>query len=221
MLSSSMGVVLNSRRVAPGKRNGVRGPLRVHMTATLPGNQPSEKPLDRAADGSLPFTAQIDLARMAALVTFTARSLRSANPRPFGASIIDSKTGKLLLRALNNVRQEFDPSAHAEVRAIRLATKRLKQVSLAGYTLYSTCEPCPMCMSAVLWSGLDRVVYGATIEDANRHCNQIQIPATEVATRSDMKCVVTGPLLREECYALFTDKRMLRAFRLWSTRKQN
>ena len=94
---------------------------------------------------------------------------------------------KLLLRALNNVAQEFDPSAHAEVRAIRLATKRLKQLSLAGYTLYTTCEPCPMCMSTALWAGLDRVVYGATIEDANRHCNQIQIPATEVAARSDMQ----------------------------------
>jgi tRNA(adenine34) deaminase len=125
-----------------------------------------------------------------------------------------------MLRALNAVRQEFDPSAHAEVRAIRLAAKRLKQLSLAGYTLYTTCEPCPMCMSAALWAGLDRVVYGATIEDANRHCNQIQIHATEVAARSDMQCVVEGPILRDECYALFTHPNMLKAFRSWSTRKQ-
>lgn len=81
------------------------------------------------------------------------------------------------------VKQELDPSAHAEVRAIRLATKRLKQISLAGYTLYTTCEPCPMCMSTALWAGLDRVVYGATIADANRHCKQILIPATEVAAQ--------------------------------------
>jgi len=158
---------------------------------------------------------------MAALVAFTARSLRAERPRPFGASIVHTKSGELLLRALNAVAQEFDPSAHAEVRAIRKATKRLKQLSLKGYTLYTTCEPCPMCMSAALWSGLDRVVYGATIEDANRHCNQIQIPATEVAVRSDMRCVVDGPVLREECYALFTDPRMMRAFRLWSTRKRS
>ena len=63
----------------------------------------------------------------------------------------------MLLRALNNVAREFDPSAHAEVRAIRLATKRPKQISLAGYTLYTTCEPCPKCMSTALWAGLDRV----------------------------------------------------------------
>jgi tRNA(adenine34) deaminase len=161
----------------------------------------------------------LDLERMAALAAFTARSLRTESPRPFGAAVVHTKSGKLLLRALNAVRQEFDPSAHAEVRAIRLATKRLRQLSLAGYTLYTTCEPCPMCMSAALWAGLDRVVYGATIEDANRHCNQIQISASEVAARGDMTCAVDGPILRDECYALFTHPHMLRAFRRWQTRK--
>jgi tRNA(adenine34) deaminase len=162
----------------------------------------------------------LDLERMAALAAFTARSLRTPRPRPFGASIVHTKSGKLLLRALNAVAQEFDPSSHAEVRAIRKATKRLKQISLAGYTLYTTCEPCPMCMSAALWAGLDRVVYGAAIEDANRHCNQILIPAAEVAERSDMTCIVDGPILRKECYALFTHPQMLRAFGQWSTRKR-
>lgn len=158
---------------------------------------------------------------MLALAAFTGRSLKTSRPRPFGAAIVHSRSGEVLLRALNNVAGEFDPSAHAEVRAIRLATKRLKQLSLAGYTLYSTCEPCPMCMSAALWAGLDRVVYGASIEDANRHFNQIQIPATEVATRSDMRCKVEGPFLREECYALFTHPNMLRAIKRWSSRKKS
>jgi tRNA(Arg) A34 adenosine deaminase TadA len=172
----------------------------------------------KGARGSSP-ASNLDIKRMTALAAFTARSMGTESPRPFGASIVQTKSGKMLLRALNAVRQEFDPSAHAEVRAIRLATKRLKQISLTGYTLYTTCEPCPMCMSAALWAGLDRVVYGATIEDANRHCNQIQIPATEVASRSDMHCPVDGPVLRDECYALFTHPNMLKAFRLWSTRK--
>jgi tRNA(Arg) A34 adenosine deaminase TadA len=164
--------------------------------------------------------SDVDLERMAAIAAFTARSLRTERPRPFGASIIHTKSGEMLLRALNAVAQEWDPSSHAEVRAIRLATKRLKTLSLAGYTLYTTCEPCPMCMSTALWAGLDRVVYGATIEDANRHCRQIRIPATEVAQRSDMTCVVDGPVLRDECYALFTHPNMQRAFRLWSTSKR-
>ena len=154
-----------------------------------------------------------------ALVAFTARSLRAERPVPFGSSIVHTRSGKLLLRRLNAVAREFDPSAHAEVRAIRLATKKLKDISLAGYTLYTTCEPCPMCMSTALWAGIDRVVYGATIEDANRYCRQIHIHATEIAERSDMRCVVDGPVLREECYALFAHPNMLRAFRTWSTRK--
>ena len=179
-------------------------------TRRLAGTKTNAARLDRV----------LDLERMAAIAAFTARSMRTDRPRPFGASILHTKSGKLLLRALNAVAQEFDPSSHAEVRAIRKATKRLKRLSLAGYTLYTTCEPCPMCMSAALWAGLDRVVYGATIEDANRHCNQIRIPATEVAARSDMTCVVDGPMLRDECYALFTHPQMMRAFRLWSTRKR-
>ena len=163
--------------------------------------------------------SELDRERMASIAEFTARSMHTERPRPFGASIVHTKSGKMLLRALNAVAQQWDPSAHAEVRAIRLATRRLKNLSLAGYTLYTTCEPCPMCMSTALWAGLDRVVYGATIEDANRHCRQIQIPAIEVAERSDMTCVVDGPVLRDECYALFTHPNMQRAFHLWSTRK--
>jgi tRNA(Arg) A34 adenosine deaminase TadA len=157
--------------------------------------------------------------RMAELVAFTARSQRTDRPVPFGAAIIHTTTGELLLRARNAVAAEFDPSSHAEVRAIRRATKRLRNVSLAGYTLYTTCEPCPMCMSAALWAELDRVVYGATIEDASRHCRQIHIHATEVSERSDMPCRIEGPVLRDQCYALFTRPSMLRAFSLWSTSK--
>lgn len=157
---------------------------------------------------------------MRALAAFTARSLQTASPRPFGAAVVASESGKMLVRALNSVQLFCDPSAHAEVQAIRLATRKLKSLSLAGHTLYTTCEPCPMCMSAALWAGLDRVVFGATIADANCHCNQIQIPAAEVAARSDMNCVVEGPVLREECYALFTHPHMLRAFELWPSRKR-
>jgi tRNA(adenine34) deaminase len=164
--------------------------------------------------------AVADAERMRAIAAFTARSMRTRSPRPFGAAIVHTKSGKTLLQALNAVRQEFDPSAHAEVRAIRLATKKLRKISLAGYTLYSTCEPCPMCMSAALWAGLDRVVYGATIEDATRHCNQILISAREVAARSDVTCAVDGPLEREACYALFTHPRMLKAFQSWTTGKR-
>jgi tRNA(Arg) A34 adenosine deaminase TadA len=161
----------------------------------------------------------VDEARMREIFEFTARSLKTARPVPFGALIVNTQTGERLMRATNAVMRENDPSAHGETRTVRLACKKLKRPSLAGFTMYSTCEPCPMCMANALWARLDRVVYGATIEDANRYCLQIQIPAKEVARRSDMTCVVDGPVLRELCVTLFTHPNMQKAFRTWSTSK--
>jgi len=152
---------------------------------------------------------------------FTARTLTTAYPAAFGALIVNTKSGERLMRATNAVMRENDPSSHAEVRTVRLACKKLKRPSLAGYTMYSTCEPCPMCMANALWARLDRIVFGATIADANRHCLQIHIPAKEVAQRADMACIVEGPVLRELCYTLFTHPNMLKAFRTWSSRKEN
>jgi tRNA(Arg) A34 adenosine deaminase TadA len=163
----------------------------------------------------------LDEERMRELVRFTARTLETAHPAPFGALIVNTKSGERLMRATNAVMRENDPSSHAEVRTVRLAGKKLKSPVLAGYTMYSTCEPCPMCMANALWAKLDRVVFGATIADANRYCQQIHIAAREMARRSDMKCVVEGPVLRELCNTLFTHPNMRKAFRTWSTRKKN
>jgi tRNA(Arg) A34 adenosine deaminase TadA len=162
---------------------------------------------------------RLDEVRMREIVQFTARSFETVRPTPFGALIVHTRTGRTLVRATNAVMRENDPSSHAELRAVRLGSKKLKSVSLAGFTMYCTCEPCPMCMSNALWARLDRVVYGATIADANRYCLQIHIPAREVAKRSDMNCVVEGPVARELCKALFTHPKMQKAFRTWSTSK--
>jgi tRNA(Arg) A34 adenosine deaminase TadA len=163
----------------------------------------------------------LDSARMAEVVHFTANSLTTDRPVPFGALIVNTKTGKLLQRATNAVARENDPSSHAELRTVRLACKKLKSPSLRGYTMYSTCEPCPMCMSNLLWAGIDRIVYGATIADAARHCRQIYIPAAEVAERSDMQCEVVGPIERDLAYTtLFTHPNMLKVFKLWGAGTQ-
>ncbi len=153
---------------------------------------------------------------MRALIRFTALSLETESPVPFGALIVETASGKPVMRAVNAVRRENDPASHAELRTVRKAARKLGSPSLAGCTLYSTCEPCPMCMANALWAGLDRVVYGATIEDANRHCRQICIPAREIVKRSDMSCVVDGPVLREACYELFTHPNMLKTFAAWN-----
>lgn len=168
---------------------------------------------------ALPAQKVLDELRMMELVRFTAQTLDTPSPVPFGAAIIHSGTGGLLMQGVNAVRAENDPSSHAELRTVRKATRRLKSPTLRGYTLYSTCEPCPMCMANALWAGLDRVVFGATIEDANRHCRQILVPAKEVARRSDMDTVVDGPVLRKACYELFTHPNMLKVFATWNPRQ--
>ena len=165
--------------------------------------------------------AVLDLERMRDLVRFTGRTFETKFPSPFGALIVHTKSGKELMRATNAVMREHDPSSHAETRTVRLACKKLKKPSLAGYTMYSTCEPCPMCMANALWARLDRVVYGATIDDANRYTLQIHVPAAEVARRSDMDCTVDGPFQRELCNTLFDDPRMQKAFQKWSSAKKN
>jgi tRNA(Arg) A34 adenosine deaminase TadA len=134
---------------------------------------------------------------------------------PFGATIVHGETGEALVHAVNEVHQRSDPSCHAELHAIRLAAKKLGQVVLDAYVLYTTCEPCPMCMGAALWARIDRVVYGATIEDAGNHCDQIWVGATEIANRSDMNTSVVGPVLRAKCYDLFERPTVLDEFARW------
>jgi tRNA(Arg) A34 adenosine deaminase TadA len=164
-----------------------------------------------AADG----VSAIDRERMRSVAAFTAETLSTNHPMPFGADIVSTATGERLMRAVNRVDPDHDPSAHAETLTIRLACAKLGSASLKGYTLYTTCEPCAMCMACALWSGLDRLVFGATIADAGRFVSQIRIPAKEVARRTDLQCVVAGPVEREGCVKLFTDPRMQKAFAMW------
>jgi guanine deaminase len=85
---------------------------------------------------------------------------------PFGAVIV--KNGELVAEGQNRVTASLDPTAHAEVSAIRAACQIIGDFSLAGMTLYTSCEPCPLCVSASLWARLDRVVFAADREDAAR-----------------------------------------------------
>jgi tRNA(Arg) A34 adenosine deaminase TadA len=159
--------------------------------------------------------ATADLERMRDLAGWTHRLLGTPRQSPFASDVVDSKTGHRLIRRLNAVAAEHDPSSHAEVRALRAACKKLKRTNLAGYTLYTTCEPCPMCMAMALWAGVDRVVYGATIDDAARHCAQIYTYARDLVADSDLKCEVAGPVAQPECNAVFDDPRMQSAMKLW------
>jgi len=85
---------------------------------------------------------------------------------PFGALIV--KDGELVAEGQNRVTANLDPTAHAEVVAIRAACQALGDFSLAGATLYTSCEPCPLCLAASLWARVDRVVFTADRHDAAR-----------------------------------------------------
>lgn len=83
---------------------------------------------------------------------------------PFGAVIV--KNGEIVATGVNRVTATNDPTAHAEVSAIRAACQKLGNFKLDGCTVYSSCEPCPMCLSALYWAGVKRICYGNTKADA-------------------------------------------------------
>ena len=84
---------------------------------------------------------------------------------PFGA-VITSSDGKIIATGNNKVLFLNDPTAHAEIVAIRKACEELGTYDLSGCILYTSCEPCPMCLSAIIWAKIDRVYYGCTRDDA-------------------------------------------------------
>lgn len=84
---------------------------------------------------------------------------------PFGA-VIASKEGEIIAEASNSVTIDHDPTAHAEVNCIRKATAKLGTFDLAGYDIYTSCEPCPMCLGAIYWAHLDKIYYANDRKDA-------------------------------------------------------
>ena len=86
---------------------------------------------------------------------------------PFGSVIVD-KEGHIIATGNNQVLKNNDPTAHAEVMAIRNACAKLNTYDLSGYILYTSCEPCPMCLSAIIWSNIKEIYYACTRDDAAR-----------------------------------------------------
>ncbi|MBD2388498.1 nucleoside deaminase [Cylindrospermum sp. FACHB-282] len=121
---------------------------------------------------------------------------------PYGAVIV--KDNQVVSLAYNTVRQDSDPSAHAEINVIRSLTAKLKNPSLEGYSIYTTGEPCPMCATACVWAGISEIIYGASIEDLiSLNQGQINISCEEIIAKSFRKIKVTKGILRTECLELF------------------
>ena len=131
-----------------------------------------------------------------------ARDGINSGQSPFGAAIV--RDGRLVVAAHNVVWQTTDATAHAEVTAIRSACRALNSIDLRGCTIYSTAEPCPMCFSACHWAKLDRIVYGATIDDARAAgFSELPIYNADMKRLGRSPVEVVGGVLAAECRALF------------------
>ncbi len=134
----------------------------------------------------------------------TARQGLSKGQSPFGCAI--SWGDGHCCSAHNTVLASNDPTAHAEVNAIRRACREAGQIFLEGAVVATTCEPCPMCMAALHWSRVDSVHYGATIDDAaSSGFNELNLPAKELLRLGGSKLTLVASTLVVECQALFDE----------------
>lgn len=120
---------------------------------------------------------------------------------PFGAVIV--KDGKIIATGVNRVTANNDPTAHAEVTAIRKAAKKLGTFDLAGCDIYTSCEPCPMCLGAVYWAHLDKMYYGNTKTDAKNIGFDDSFIYDEIDLKPEQRKVVTTQLLADEAIKAF------------------
>ena len=121
---------------------------------------------------------------------------------PFGAVIV--KDGKVIATGVNRVTANNDPTAHAEVTAIRAACKALGTFSLQGCDIYSSCEPCPMCLGAIYWAHLDNLYYGASKHDAALAGFDDQFIYEELDQPIQSRRLTTEVLLSDEAQEPFT-----------------
>lgn len=131
---------------------------------------------------------------------------------PFGACIV--KKGGSVIAVSRNTVLKNDAICHAEINAIRLASKKLKTFDLSGCLMYSTTEPCPMCFSAIHWARIDRVIYGSGIADAKKAgFNELNIPAKKIKSLGKSRVKIQGGFMSVECRRLFTEwNRLPQAF---------
>jgi guanine deaminase len=131
------------------------------------------------------------------------KNLARPDGGPFGACIV--KGTRVIAVARNTVLTE-DASCHAEVNAIRQASKRLRTFDLSGCHIYSTTEPCPMCLAAIHWARIDSVCYGTTIADARRiGFRELSISARAMKKMGKSPLIISSGLMRRECRRLFDD----------------
>ncbi len=129
-------------------------------------------------------------------IRLSGEKMQAGEGGPFGAVIV--KNGEIVGRGWNRVTSANDPTAHAEVEAIRDACSNLDTFSLAGCEIYASCEPCPMCLSAIYWARLDALYYAATRHDAAAAGFDDTLIYEEISKPMPAQALSTGNHLRNE-----------------------
>ncbi len=122
---------------------------------------------------------------------------------PFGAVI--ARGGEIIATGVNRVTASNDPTAHAEVSAIRRAAQQLGTFNLAGCEIFTSCEPCPMCLGAIYWARLDRVYYANTKADAKAAGFDDSFIYDELALPRDRRKLPSVPMMRNEAIKVFEE----------------
>jgi guanine deaminase len=139
------------------------------------------------------------------LAIFEARkNLKSLSGGPFGACIV--KDNKVVAAARNTVLYCNDATCHAEVNAIREASRKLKDYYLSGCVIYSTTEPCPMCFGAIHWAKIDAVYFGTSINDVKKlGFDELRVSCRKMKSTGRSRVKIIPGLLKKECLKLLKD----------------
>ena len=138
---------------------------------------------------------------MARAIELAIENVRSGRGGPFGAVVV--KDGQIVAEAANAVTTAKDPTAHAEVLAIRASCAKLGVFELRGCELYTSCEPCPMCLGAIYWARPDRVYFGGSAADASRVGFDDSFIYREIAQPHSARKIPMIQLMRDEALETF------------------
>jgi guanine deaminase len=138
---------------------------------------------------------------MARAIQLAIENVHSGQGGPFGAVIV--KDSNVIAEGANQVTLTNDPTAHAEVLAIREACRKLSYFELKGFELYTSCEPCPMCLGAIYWSRLSRVYFGGLASDASQAGFDDSFIYREIAQAHPERGIPMVQMMREEALAAF------------------
>jgi tRNA(Arg) A34 adenosine deaminase TadA len=147
------------------------------------------------------------LSFMRQAIALSLRSVREGTGGPFGCVIV--KDGEIVGRGQNQVAAHHDPTAHAEVEALRDAGQRLGTENLSGCTVYASCEPCPMCHAALLWAKVSAVYYATTHEEAARYGFSIHFIQEDLQRPLAERTIIAGQVGHAEAGEAFAEWRRL------------